>query len=246
MALPSRIPSEPATHRLLFAELERAFQGDPGARIFVTAALRESRRPALPTDATALLDFVRAHLLSVVTGELGPSRAAAFLAHVTRALDAVARPVPHASHVRVRGPVVAKTVTTSVRGGKSRPRIALVHEDRLTRIGVARRLLQVGYDVVVVDSFTDLASIAPPFPQIAVVHRAARNVGVLLEGMVTLRPDVAVALLGEDASGAEALLLRCGVRRFAVLDSEVELAGAVECLHAEGGEPVDTLPRSRR
>lgn len=73
-------------HTALLRCLENAFGGDPGARIFLQAALRAARRPSLPDETEALLDFVRAHLLGLITDELGPRAVSQFLEDVTRAV----------------------------------------------------------------------------------------------------------------------------------------------------------------
>lgn len=237
MASPSLPPKEPATHRLLTAELDRAFGGDPGVRIFVQAALHEARRPTLPVEPEALLDFVRAHLLAVVTGELGAGGAARFLARLTAALEVGPAERPHSSHVRVRragvDPDATQRPPTTSRG-PSRQRVALVHGDRFARVAIARQLLHMGCDVVVVDSFADLASIEGGFPRLAIAHMGARNVGVLLEGIVTLRREVGVvAIVPRDGhAAAEAQLVRSGVRRFETVGDHllVELTRAVERL----------------
>lgn len=71
---------------VLVERLEAAFDGDPGARIFLQAALRSARRAALPTEPEAVLDFARAHLLGPLAEELGGRAVAAFLEDLTRAL----------------------------------------------------------------------------------------------------------------------------------------------------------------
>lgn len=72
--------------RVLLEELERAFNGDGGARTFVQAALRAAGTTVLPKEPEPLLDFVRAHMLVMVTGELGGRGASEFLARVTAAM----------------------------------------------------------------------------------------------------------------------------------------------------------------
>ncbi|MBL8721538.1 MAG: hypothetical protein JNL79_36465 [Myxococcales bacterium] len=71
---------------ILVERLEAAFDGDPGARIFLQAALRGARRATLPTDPETLLDFVRAHLLGPLTEELGGRAVVSFLDALERAL----------------------------------------------------------------------------------------------------------------------------------------------------------------
>lgn len=66
--------------------LEDAFAGDPGARVFVQAALRTARRTTLPTEPDAILDFARAHLVGPLTEELGPRAVAEFLDNLHKAV----------------------------------------------------------------------------------------------------------------------------------------------------------------
>ncbi|MBK7398702.1 MAG: hypothetical protein IPJ34_21015 [Myxococcales bacterium] len=66
--------------------LEDAFAGDPGARVFVQAALRTARRTSLPAEPAAILDFARAHLVGPLTEELGPRAVAEFLDNLTNAV----------------------------------------------------------------------------------------------------------------------------------------------------------------
>lgn len=66
--------------------LEDAFAGDPGARVFVQAALRTARRTTLPAEPDAILDFARAHLVGPLTEELGPRAVAEFLDNLHRAV----------------------------------------------------------------------------------------------------------------------------------------------------------------
>lgn len=66
--------------------LEDAFAGDPGARVFVQAALRTARRTTLPSEPDAILDFARAHLVGPLTEELGPRAVAEFLDNLQKAV----------------------------------------------------------------------------------------------------------------------------------------------------------------
>lgn len=90
--------------RVLSQELERAFGGDRGVHIFVRAALRAARATTLPSEPGPLLDFVRAHMLAVVTGEFGARGAREFLARFVAAMDGLSLATALDSGVQVRGP----------------------------------------------------------------------------------------------------------------------------------------------
>lgn len=251
--------------RVLLDELERAFDGDEGARIFVQAALRSARLSTLPVEPTALLQFVRAHLLSAVTGELGGRGAAEFLSRTTAALEQLSAPGPYDSGVVARDAwrgdgdaetdltvevpihfvttlppnaepsdaavqaIVPPPSTATVGSGRvpvARLRVALVHGDRFGRVGIARHLLQANCDVTVVDSVLDLEALDATYVPVAVVHLGARDVDVLLDGLVHRNPDLRVlAIVGDEgASAGQVLLASCNVQHHHLAPADVRPA----------------------
>ncbi len=235
MQSPSELAS-PSQRRLL-EELERAFGGDQGARIFVQAALRAARLSALPRESGPLMDFVRAHLLAAVAGELGPRETAELLARLTAAMESLSVASAYESGVRPREddeslpsvdvelslqstlPPSAEAPPRSARSVR-RLRVALVHGDRFGRVSLARHLLQGYCDVVVVDSFAELAAVDGEFPTIAVVHLAARDVELLLSGIIARNPAATVLAIppADDRVGAELVLTKAGVRNWQLVD----------------------------
>ena len=89
-AIPATPKASTLNHaqRALLQVLEEAFGGDPGARVFVQAALRTARRSSLPSEPDAILDFARAHLVGALTEELGPRAVAEFLEKLSEAVGA--------------------------------------------------------------------------------------------------------------------------------------------------------------
>lgn len=225
-SLRSGAAPSPAQRHLLQA-LERAFGGDPGVTVFVQAALRAGKLSALPREPGPLLDFARAHLLGVVSGELGPRATSELLARLTADLEELPLAGPYDSGVQARDaeelPSVdveldlslPSTLPPSARVVR-RLRVALVHGDRLGRVGLARHLLQGACDVVVLDSFAELAAIEEEFPSVAVVHLGAPGVELLLAGLLARNPSLRVVALGaaDDRTGAERLLTGSGARLF--------------------------------
>lgn len=218
--------------RLLLDELEACFGGDQGARIFVQAALLSARLSALPKEPEPLLDFVRAHLLGVVTGELGGRGAAEFLTRLTAALKSLSVASLYESGVQERTtmpevevlvpfnttippsaepadgprlpllPPPSGGVTSSGRIPVARLRVVLVHGDRFGRVGIARHLLQAFCDVDVLDSVLDLARLDATLPPVAIVHLGSRDVDVLLDGLLERNPDLRVVAILADADRA--------------------------------------------
>ncbi|MBL8715048.1 MAG: hypothetical protein JNL79_03585 [Myxococcales bacterium] len=249
MAVTSARETLSLPQRLLLDELEACFGGDQGARIFVQAALLSARLSALPKEPALLLDFARAHLLVVLTGEIGERGAAAFLARLQAAMEVFEsgmrdRPVmpdvdipitfdsivpPRPERVdSPRLPLLPPSggVTSSGRVPAARLRVVLVHGDRFGRIGIARHLLQAFCDVDVVDSYRDLARLDATLPPVAIVHLGARDVDVLLDGLLERNPALrVVAILADDDRGAgEALLAQCQVQYYQLTPSGVRAA----------------------
>ena len=204
----ARLAPEPQA--TLVAKLEAAFGGDPGARIFLQAALRSARRSTLPPDPLTLLAFARAHLVDAIAGELGPAAVAAFLEEISGALQPV-------SGVAIKdaddGP--ACTHSGQSKRGEPRLRILLVHADRLARARLARALVSGGCDVTVVEAVVDLASILDELPDVAVVDLAANEVEHVLEEMVRRNSGLRVLALSRPGVLA-GLLDRCEVQVYQV------------------------------
>lgn len=242
MQSPSLAEAPSPAQLQLLAELDRAFEGDPGARIFVQAALRAAHLSALPREPAPLLAFVRGHLLDAVAGELGPRAVAALLARLTAAFEGLSSAGPYESGVQPIDELdelpsieidlsLPSTLPPSARVA-ARLRVAIVHGDRFGRVSLARHLLQSACDVVVLDSFAELAALDGEFPTVAVVHLGAPEVELLLAGLLARSPGLRVLALGveDDPALAERLLARAGAASFELAPAgvrAVEIAALV-------------------
>lgn len=224
--------------RALVEALERAFDGDGGARIFLLAALRLAHRATLPTAPEVLLDFVRAHMIGMLAEEVGALRATEFLDELTVTLKAMtpveapleasdtgesdtdssprlrsrtSAPAPPSSADAVSDRDVPSSERAAARR-QARLRTLLVHSDRFVRAALARHLLAARCDVVVVETFLELASILDVLPTVAVVDLAVRDLDMLLAGMVTRNPRLRVLALAGPEHDAGRLLERARVR----------------------------------
>lgn len=118
-----------------------------------------------------------------------------------------------------------------------RIRTLLVHSDRFTRALLARHLLAAGCDVLVVETFVDLATMVERTPAVAVVDMASKEVDVLLAGMVTRNPELRVIALAAPERDAARTLERAKVRTSMLLPRTVrgpDLATALRRLATQG------------
>ncbi len=237
----SRRAEDQGSEQHLIAALERAFGGDPGARVFLQAALHAARLVAPPEDSGALLEFARAHLLPQIVGELGVERARAFVDALAAsvadlsprtALDSGVQATPTMLEA---SDLVAESRRRAPVSGP-RPRVLLVYGAQFARMRLARHVLQAHCNVVVVSTFADLAVVSAPFPTVALVHLGHDNVGILLEGMVARFSEVRVVAILAHASvrDAEQLLTRSGVRHFEIAPSDASPSDVVRAAQRIG------------
>lgn len=108
------------------------------------------------------------------------------------------------------------TTLTDVRPPPARARVALVHDDRFGRAGIARQLVRAGCDVTVVDSYLALERLDGIFLSVAVVYLRTRDVEVLVDGLVERYAAITFLALLDPPSrpAAEATLERCGAHRY--------------------------------
>jgi len=239
--------------------LEDAFAGDPGARVFVQAALRTARRTSLPAEPAAILDFARAHLVGPLTEELGPRAVAEFLDNLTnavrpreasgvevsesgvRSIDADLTALDSPSvHPTTSRPATSRPDPRSEEpasssnpprssGSRVRIRTLLVYSDRFTRASLARQLVAASCDVTVIDSIVDIASVEE-FPGVAIVDLAAREVDLVLAAMVARNPQLrVVALLGGDVLPDD-VLGAARVKKFQAVPRSMRAPELVEML----------------
>jgi len=201
--------------------LDTAFGDDHSGRVLLHAALRSARRAELPTDRDAVLDFVRAHMMSALTEELGPRIVSALLGELAdelaklgsaaddeppsspRPIDSLERPMitselPKSSGVRLRSSVI------------------LVDPDRFARSNLARTLITGSCDVAAAETPLDIRSVECRL-DIAIVNMDVPDVATILSAILATEPDVRVIAMTSDVAAAETLLRAARVRRFRVV-----------------------------
>ena len=203
------------------------------AQVAVAHALSLAGRTALPESGPELLAFVRAHLVSILTGELGPRLTIALLDDLADKLDPGAvdlsnelprssQPAPAKtppfSGPREKLEVLEVPATPSSRAIAARIDLLLIDPDRVGRTALARALVRAGSNVTVVDTASELDAAlegGDTFDAALVdaYHPAAH---VIVSALVRRVPRVVVVARSREATTTRELLTRLGVTRFEV------------------------------
>lgn len=142
----------------------------------------------MPTRPEALIAFLREHVLPTLEDELGEHLATALIESLTRGLH---RKV---SGFRAAIPAAPPSSRARVVRVGLRPRALLCHQDRFARVSLARHLLGGGFDVDVVESFTDVTTLTGPAPKVAVV--SAGTSAIVLSAIAARFPELGLVVLG--------------------------------------------------
>jgi hypothetical protein len=236
----------PSPQRTLESLLELAAGSPRSARAVLDRALADAGRDELPVSARDVVAFVRAHVLGVLTEEIGPRLTMALVDDLVAQLQLEAGGVlgadsepsiPPASVPRPVRPVGAR-LSRPVRRHVGPLRVALVDADRVGRTAVARALLRERWDVTVVD---ELAAVGPAMEAVTAfdavlvdtLHPAAL---AIVEALLRASPGAAVVVRSADTSRDRAMVAGIGVGRFELRSSEApaeELVEAVKRAMAE-------------
>jgi hypothetical protein len=207
----------------------------------IERALAIAGREHLPDDPADLLAFVRAHLLGVLSPEVGPRLTMALVDDLVARCEAVAESQPVASPLPPSMPRPVARV--SLRSRSSPPaapqvRVLLVDPDRVGRASLARALVRARWGVGVIESVDDLREAlheheAPPDAAIVDLHHPAA--APILEALLTAMPRLLLIVRGADGPQARALLAASNAARFEIRSRE-----------APAEELIDTVKRAVR
>jgi CheY-like chemotaxis protein len=239
--LTSSLSSSPA--RTLVSLLELAFGDAAPAHAAIAHALAAAGREELPSQKTELVAFVRAHLLSPISEQIGARLTMALVDDLVEKLDAltplpVEEPIP-SSEVppppsSVPRPIarIATQAPQSQRVRKGTLGILLVDGDRVARTAVARALLRAQWDVTVVESMADLATAldSEDAVHVALVDAAHPVTHALLETIAQKRPDTVVVARSSDSIRMRAHLVDLGITRFDVRAREAPAEELVDAI----------------
>lgn len=186
---------------MLATLLASAYGAPEDARAVIERALVDAGRTELPDTGPELLAFVRAHLVPILSADVGPRLTMALLD------DFVAK---HEARSGVRDKEAPETRRRSV---------LLVDPDRVGRPALARALLRAGCHVTVVDAprqLEELAAAGEPVDVavIDVMHPARLP---LLEGIVERFPGARLVVRSDSAEDTRDLLAGLGASRFEVV-----------------------------
>jgi hypothetical protein len=218
----------------LYELLELSLGNQLVARAAVAHALGLAGRDELPERGPELLAFVRAHLVNILTGELGPRLTIALLDDLADELDpgavdlsnelprssepAPSTTPPFSGPREVLARVAVQQAPPSSKPTGARMRVLLVDPDRVGRTALARALVRAHSVVTVVDTIAELDGCfagGETF-DIAVIDAHHPSADALVSNLTSRLPLVAVVSRSGDAAATEALLVSRGVTRFEV------------------------------
>lgn len=196
----------------LAALLSSAYGTREDAQAVIDRALADGGRTELPASGAELLAFVRAHLLPILSADIGPRLTMALLD------DFVAKHEAR-SGVRDRESPEAR-----------RRSVMLVDPDRIGRPAIARALLRAGCNVTVVDSarqLEELAAAGETFDVaiLDVMHPARLP---LLEGIIERFAGVRLVVRSDAGEGTSDLLHGLGAKHFEVVARNTPVRTLVE------------------
>jgi hypothetical protein len=231
-------PPESGPQRTLASLLEMAFGGADAADAAIAHALVLAGRDELPTTGGELMAFVRAHLLTPLSDQIGPRLTMALVDDLVAQLDPGAdAPAPDSS---IPPSSVPRPVGRMVMHPGSSPRargpelgVLLVDADRVGRTTLARAMLRAQSNVTLVDTVDDLAAVinAEDVIDVVLVDATHASAQAIVELLAKHRPEAAVVARSNDVARTRALLAQLGVTRFDVRSREApseELIDAVK------------------
>lgn len=207
--------------------LDLAFGDENSGRVLIQAGLRSARRAALPDEPEALLNFVRAHMMSVLTEELGPRVTSALLEQLDEDLRREAPP-PSTRRSVNELPMVTSEVPKSS-GVRLRSSVLLVDSDRFARSNLARTLITNSCDVCAAETPLDVRSQNSRL-DVAIIDMNVPEVAAILGALLAKSPDVKIIAIATDAASADTLLRAASVRTYRVVPRGMRGTDVIELI----------------
>ena len=246
---PGTNPPDSGPQRTLASLLEMAFGGAEAANAAIAHALVLAGREDLPATGSELMAFVRAHLLTPLSDQIGPRLTMALVDDLVAQLDpAEVAPassgIPPAPDSQAPPSSVPRPVARIKMHPGSSPRVRglqlgvlLVDADRVGRTTLARALLRSQANVTLIDSVEDLAAVINGDEVVDAIlvdatHPAAQ---AIVELLVRHRPDAAVVTRSSDPARTRALLLHLGVAKFDVRSREAPAEELIDAVRRASG-----------
>lgn len=207
--------------------LDLAFGDENSGRVLIQAALRSARRATLPNDPEAVLNFVRAHMMSTLTEELGPRVTSALLDQLDE--DLRREQVPPSTRRAVdEVPVITSEVPKSS-GVRLRSSVLLVDDDRFARSNLARTLITNSCDVCAAETPLDVRSQDSRL-DVAIINMNIAEVAAVLGALLAKAPDIRIIAIATDAAAADALLRAASVRTYRVVPRAMRGSDVIELI----------------
>jgi hypothetical protein len=232
-------PESKAAKAKLLSLLQLACGSSAAALEVLDRALVLAGRSDLPPTASGLVTFVRAHLIGVLSDDIGPRLTMALVDDLVAGIGEVEGApkeptVPPASAAR---PVPRQQPRTSHRVERFL-RIALVDADRVGRAALARALLRERWDLTVIDAEQDVASSLAGGPVDAAVVDAAHPAALaIVESLLRRVPELVVVVRSSDAVRARVDLGRLGVARVEVCAEQAAPEDLVQAVRRAARAP---------
>lgn len=213
-----------SAQRTLLSLLEMACGAAEPAHEAIRQAMLLAGRDELPLTGPDIIAFVRAHLLTLLTDQIGPRLTMALVDDLVEKLgtddaDAsgeVQTSVPPASIPRP----IARLRPRPGSSPRVKPQLSvvLVDADRVGRSTVARALLREKWDVTAIETVAEMvAALQSGEPvDLLLVDGHHGDADAMLEAVLSARPGVAVVVRSGDAARSRGLLTALGAERFDV------------------------------
>jgi CheY-like chemotaxis protein len=213
-----------SAQRTLLTLLELACGATESALEAVRQAMVLAEREDLPLTGPEIVAFAHAHLVPVLSDQIGPRLTMALLDDLVAELgtdeadasgDAEASVPPPASIPR---PIARMRPRPSSPRVKPKHSVVLVDADRVGRSGVARALLRAKWDVAAVDTAADLAATlhAGESIDLLLIDGHHPEAEAILAAVLRASPNAAVVVRSWDAARSRAQLAALGAARYDV------------------------------
>jgi hypothetical protein len=233
-ARPSRVEGT------LLTLLEMAYGSKAPAAAVLERALALAGRRELPARGDEAVAFVRAHLLDILTVEVGPRLTMALIDDLVVSLESAPE-----EDVPVSGPPesmprpVARVELRSRAAPPTRAELSvlIVDPDRVGRASLARAFVRVRWTVTVVDSVADLDEALSGSARIdaAIIDVQHLLAEPLASAIAAALPGVVLVVRSSDAGRARSLVGATGVYRSVLCSRETPPEELIEAVRRELG-----------
>lgn len=226
-----------SAQRTLLSLLELACGASEPALEAIRQAMLLAGRDELPLTGPDLVAFVRAHLMTLLSDQIGPRLTMALLDDLVDKLGVGDAEASEEVQASVPPPAsIPRPIARMRPRPASSPRVkphlsvVLVDADRVGRSTVARALLRQKWDVTAVDSVAELVAAlqaGDPVDTLLIDGHHA-DAEAMLEAVLSARPNVGVVMRSGDPARARGLLAALGAERYEVRSHDAPTEELVE------------------